>query len=131
MYREINLKLTILSLLPVALMSLVACGEGSQIADTPTPETKVVAQPSPTQESPKPEPTKTPTPTPAPTATPAPTPEPTAGDLVWRYETGDGVYSSPAVAGGVVYVGSGDRYLYALDAATGDLVWRYQTGDGV
>ena len=37
MYREINLKLTILFLLPVALMSLVACGEGSQIADNPTP----------------------------------------------------------------------------------------------
>ena len=34
----------------------------------------------------------------------------------WRYETGVGVESSPAVVAGVVYVGSLDRYLYALDA---------------
>jgi hypothetical protein len=36
-YREINLNFTISFLLPAALMSLVACGEGSQIADNPTP----------------------------------------------------------------------------------------------
>ena len=33
----------------------------------------------------------------------------------WRYETGVGVESSPAVVDGVVYVGSDDGYLYALD----------------
>ena len=37
------------------------------------------------------------------------------GNLVWRYETGDQVYSSsPEVADGVVYVGSNDAYVYAL-----------------
>jgi serine/threonine-protein kinase len=41
------------------------------------------------------------------------------------------VESSPAVAGGVVYVGSTDNYVYALDASTGDLRWRYQTGHRV
>src|SRR5947207_2285217 len=45
----------------------------------------------------------------------------------WRFDTGDGVYSSPAVVGGVVYVGSDDRNVYALDAATGQERWRFVT----
>ena len=32
----------------------------------------------------------------------------------WRYETGVGVESSPAVVAGVVYVGSLDGSVYAL-----------------
>ena len=39
--------------------------------------------------------------------------------------------SSPAVVAGVVYVGSGDSYVYALDADSGELRWRYSTGNGV
>jgi outer membrane protein assembly factor BamB len=39
--------------------------------------------------------------------------------------------SSPVVADGIVYFGSGDGYLYALDAATGDLRWKFKTGDVV
>ena len=54
-----------------------------------------------------------------------------AGSLYWRYKTGDDGFSSPAVADGVVYVGSEDYYLYALDAGSGRLVWRYETGDDV
>ena len=38
------------------------------------------------------------------------------------------VDSSPAVAGGTVYVGSHDGKVYALDAATGHLRWSYTTG---
>jgi outer membrane protein assembly factor BamB len=41
------------------------------------------------------------------------------------------MYSSPAVANGIVYAGSGDSYLYALDAVTGALKWRYLTGSAV
>ena len=37
--------------------------------------------------------------------------------------------SSPAVVDGVVYVGSDDDHVYALDAASGQLRWRYQTGN--
>ncbi len=33
--------------------------------------------------------------------------------------------SSPAVANGVVYVGSSDYNLYALDASTGAFLWKY------
>jgi len=39
--------------------------------------------------------------------------------------------SSPVVAAGVVYFGSGDGNVYALDAATGELKWKFQTGDVV
>jgi len=41
------------------------------------------------------------------------------------------VYSSPAVANGVVYVGNEDKRLYAIDAATGKEKWRFATGDRV
>jgi outer membrane protein assembly factor BamB len=46
----------------------------------------------------------------------------------WIYTTGSGIVSSPAVANGVVYVGSGDYNLYALDAITGVKKWSYPTG---
>jgi outer membrane protein assembly factor BamB len=39
--------------------------------------------------------------------------------------------SSPVVAHGAVYFGSGDGHLYALDAASGELRWKFQTGDVV
>ena len=37
--------------------------------------------------------------------------------------------SSPVVAQGAVYFGSGDGHLYALDAASGELKWKFKTGD--
>ncbi len=39
--------------------------------------------------------------------------------------------SSPVVAAGTVYFGSGDGHVYALDAATGELRWKFKTGDVV
>lgn len=52
------------------------------------------------------------------------------GSELWRYQTGDVVETRPAVAGGMVYFGSNDNHLYALDAATGkSLAWRFRTGD--
>ena len=46
--------------------------------------------------------------------------------LKWVYKIGEG-FTSPAVANGVVYVGS--RNLYALNASTGALLWSYYTSD--
>lgn len=46
----------------------------------------------------------------------------------WRFTTQGKVRSSPAVARGIVCVGSEDGHLYALDAATGSLRWKVQTG---
>ncbi|HEX6881643.1 MAG TPA: PQQ-binding-like beta-propeller repeat protein [Terriglobales bacterium] len=39
--------------------------------------------------------------------------------------------SSPAVVNGIVYFGSGDGNVYALNASDGQLKWKYQTGDVV
>ena len=49
----------------------------------------------------------------------------------WTATTGDKVYSSPLVDGGVVYIGSNDGNLYAFDAATGAQRWRYPTQGSV
>jgi eukaryotic-like serine/threonine-protein kinase len=59
-----------------------------------------------------------------------------SGKLVWRYDTKGrslnsadfgydrrSILSSPAVSGGVVYIGSRDSHLYAVDAAKGTLRW--------
>ncbi len=40
-----------------------------------------------------------------------------------------GISSAAAVQNGVVYVGGGDSYWYALDAATGTILWKVFTGD--
>jgi len=53
------------------------------------------------------------------------------GALVWSFTTGADVVSSPVVAGGVVYVGSYDGNVYALNASTGNKIWNYATGYGV
>jgi len=39
--------------------------------------------------------------------------------------------SSPVVAAGLVYFGSGDGHVYALDAQSGDMRWKFRTGDVV
>jgi outer membrane protein assembly factor BamB len=44
---------------------------------------------------------------------------------LWNYTTGLGVESSPAVVGNVVYIGSDDGRIYALNATTGVPLWSY------
>jgi len=39
--------------------------------------------------------------------------------------------SSPTVTDGIVYFGSGDNHVYAVDATTGVLKWKYKTGNVV
>jgi len=43
----------------------------------------------------------------------------------WTFESSDDAFTSPAVVGGVVYfAGSGDGYVYAVDASTGNERWQ-------
>jgi hypothetical protein len=56
---------------------------------------------------------------------------PSTNQTLWNYTTGDTVDSSPAVCDGVVYVGSQDDKVYALNATTGKQVWNYTTGGEV
>jgi outer membrane protein assembly factor BamB len=49
------------------------------------------------------------------------------GEELWNYPVGGS--ASPAVAGGVVYIGSDDGAIYAIDAAQGgDPLWLFATG---
>ena len=53
-------------------------------------------------------------------------------ELIWEFETGNAVSSSPAIgADGTVYVGSTDRKVYALDGRTGAKRWDFKTGGWV
>jgi outer membrane protein assembly factor BamB len=45
--------------------------------------------------------------------------------LKWSFTTGSNVFSSPVVWQGVVYVGSDDGKVYALDATTGTQRWAF------
>jgi outer membrane protein assembly factor BamB len=50
--------------------------------------------------------------------------------LAWSFTTGGAVEGSPVVANGILYVGSHDDNLYALDADTGAVVWTFpSTGE--
>ena len=48
-------------------------------------------------------------------------------ELLWTFETGDGIESTAAIAAGTVYVGTLDGYLYAINLENGGLKWKYQT----
>jgi len=49
----------------------------------------------------------------------------------WTFQTGGAVRSSPVVVDGVVYVGSCDGHVYAIDAKSGKEKWKYDTGGRV
>lgn len=49
----------------------------------------------------------------------------------WRFRTEEEVRSTPTLAGGVLYVGSYDNNLYALDAKSGGLWWKFATEGGI
>ena len=55
------------------------------------------------------------------------------GALIWKYdiprESWGELWADPVLADGMVYVGSFNGNMYALDAATGTLRWSYATGD--
>jgi outer membrane protein assembly factor BamB len=52
----------------------------------------------------------------------------TSGNELWEYQFKEDLIGSPAVANGIVYIGSDDDKLYALKADTGVLLWSYSTG---
>jgi outer membrane protein assembly factor BamB len=55
---------------------------------------------------------------------------PSTNQTLWRFNTG-GPVDSPVVSGGLVYIGSLDDNVYALNASDGSLVWKYKTGGNV
>jgi eukaryotic-like serine/threonine-protein kinase len=52
-------------------------------------------------------------------------------ELLWSYDTGQSIVSSPVVGFGNVYIGSTDGVVYAVDLLTGENVWQADTGDDI
>lgn len=50
---------------------------------------------------------------------------------LWRFETEDEVRGTPLCTQNVIYVGSYDHNLYALNAETGEFIWKYPTEGGI
>jgi outer membrane protein assembly factor BamB len=46
----------------------------------------------------------------------------------WKFKTNMPLFSSPVISENVVFVGSLDSTLYAVDLATGKLKWKFKTG---
>lgn len=53
------------------------------------------------------------------------------GRVRWRYRTQEEVRSTPVVDGNLLYVGSYDGRLYALDVMRGERIWHYTTEGGI
>ena len=47
--------------------------------------------------------------------------------LLWKFHTGGGIPSSPAIQNGLLYVGSNDGYVYCLDVDSGKLIWKFKS----
>lgn len=56
---------------------------------------------------------------------------PLTNQTLWRQPTNDTVLSSPTVAGGIVYVGTNNGKVLALNASMGQFLWSYKTGGAV
>jgi outer membrane protein assembly factor BamB len=52
---------------------------------------------------------------------------PKTNQILWTYQTGGAVKTSPAVVNSIVYFGSDDGYIYAVNALNGSLIWKYNT----
>ncbi len=50
---------------------------------------------------------------------------------IWQFNTGDKVRATPTIANEVVYVGSNNGVLYALNAQSGAEIWQYNSGSQI
>ena len=51
--------------------------------------------------------------------------------LLWKFKTGGQLYASPVIAHGILYIGSTDGKLYALDAKAWGIKWVFDAGDAI
>jgi eukaryotic-like serine/threonine-protein kinase len=49
-------------------------------------------------------------------------------DLAWKFKANDAFVSSPVIDNGVVYAGSTDSNMYAIELNSGNLKWKFKTG---
>jgi outer membrane protein assembly factor BamB len=53
------------------------------------------------------------------------------GSFEWSFETGKPVWSQPEYEDGILYMGSMDGFVYALDAESGEEIWNRSLGGAV
>ncbi len=53
------------------------------------------------------------------------------GDMKWVFETGDKLWSTPAIGGDTLFIGSFDKKLYAIDATNGSKKWDFETSGAI
>lgn len=51
--------------------------------------------------------------------------------LLWSFQTGSWIISSPVLGFGRVYIGSSDGKLYSINLTDGSQVWEFDTGDDI
>lgn len=51
--------------------------------------------------------------------------------LLWKFKTGGPLTASPVIADGILYIGSSDGRLYALDAKKWDIKWVFNAGSAI
>jgi outer membrane protein assembly factor BamB len=54
-----------------------------------------------------------------------------APKLLWKYKAGGSLVGTPVIADSLVFIGSTDSTLYALEMTTGKLRWRLPTGGAI
>ena len=52
-------------------------------------------------------------------------------ELLWRFKTGGPIHAAPVIANGILYIGSTDGKLYALDAKQWGIKWVFDAGDAI
>jgi outer membrane protein assembly factor BamB len=53
------------------------------------------------------------------------------GKQKWAFKTNGKIFSSPIVQNGIVYIGSEDGFLYAIEEQSGKIRWKFKTGGAV
>lgn len=52
-------------------------------------------------------------------------------ELLWKFKTGGPLHAAPVIANGILYIGSVDGKLYALDAKQWNIKWVFDAGDAI
>ena len=53
------------------------------------------------------------------------------GIVQWEFQSSAGLFASPAIVSGSIYIGTGDGRIVALDAESGETRWEFMVGDAV
>ena len=51
--------------------------------------------------------------------------------MKWKFKSQGKIFSSPAISNNIVYIGSADHSLYAIDIKKGKQIWKFTTGGAV